>query len=476
MYIGLVLVAAIGCALPLLPGVRSVGQWTRTLLLALVFAGCDRIGRGRSAATEDTESGADGESGAGGEDGARQQVAGAAHFPVLLAGVMLLPPALAALVALPGALTAPAAPPRAVRRAWNAAQLGLCCFLGGEVFRALGGHRLLGGHPLPALLLPALAAALAFRLANGLLMAGVLAAAEPARHPRLWRTTLLACPASALGNGLIGLMTAVLWESRYGAYAALPALLPLGLSSWAAAQAHREQAAHRATVRALVQAVEIKDDYTRGHSERVGLAAVLLARELRMAERRIASLRVAGTLHDVGKLGVPTRLLRKSGPLTDEEYREVVQHPEYGHELVRGIGFLGEARAGILHHHERMDGRGYPHGLAGAEIPEFARVIAVADAFDSMTSTRSYRRGRPVHEAVAELERCAGSQFDPVMVAALARALDRHGWQPAAPAERDGDAPDIPLGVRDPLPALAGPRDRTRALRDGAAGRNRGRG
>ncbi len=88
-------------------------------------------------------------------------------------------------------------------------------------------------------------------------------------------------------------------------------------------------------------------------------------------------------------------------------------HPEYGHEIVRGIGFLDEARDAILHHHERLDGSGYPYGLSGSRIPEFARVVAVADAFDAMTSTRSYRRARPVPAALAELKRCAGSQFDP---------------------------------------------------------------
>ncbi|MFC1412068.1 HD-GYP domain-containing protein [Streptacidiphilus sp. N1-12] len=441
-YVALVLVAALGCVLPLLGEVRTGQQWSRTAVLALLFALCDRLGS-RAGGAADQAPGA-----------------GVAHFPVLLAGVILLPPAAAALVALPGALLAPALPPRTVRRAWNAAQLGLSCFLAGSLFHGLHGHRLLTEHRLPGLLLPVLLAALTFCLANGLLMVGVLVTAEPGEHPGLWQAMLLRCPASVFGNGLLGLMTALLWEGPYGALAAVPALLPLGLSSWVSAQARREQTAHRAAVRALVQAVEIKDSYTRGHSERVGRAAVLMARELRMAERRVASLRVAGTLHDVGKLGVPTRLLRKSGPLTDEEYREVVQHPEYGHELVRGIGFLGEARAGILHHHERMDGRGYPHGLAGQAIPEFARVIAVADAFDSMTSTRSYRRGRPVQEAVAELERCAGSQFDPVMVTALARAVRRHGWQPAPVGRADEQAPDIPLGVREPLrrlPAPAGP-------------------
>ena len=145
--------------------------------------------------------------------------------------------------------------------------------------------------------------------------------------------------------------------------------------------------------------------------------------------------------------------MRKDGPLTPEERRVIELHPEYGHEMVRGIGFLGEARAAILHHHERLDGSGYPYGLAGAQIPEFARVVAVADAFDAMTSTRSYRRARPVAAAVAELERCAGAQFDPRMVAALVRALGRHGWHPAVtadePAGRAGRAAEhrrVPRG------------------------------
>jgi HD-GYP domain-containing protein (c-di-GMP phosphodiesterase class II) len=103
--------------------------------------------------------------------------------------------------------------------------------------------------------------------------------------------------------------------------------------------------------------------------------------------------------------------------------------------MVRGIGFLGEARSAILHHHERLDGSGYPYGLTGSQIPEFARVVAVADAFDAMTSTRSYRRARPVPAALEELARCAGAQFDPRMVRALTRALDRHGWHPAVTAD-----------------------------------------
>jgi HD-GYP domain-containing protein (c-di-GMP phosphodiesterase class II) len=110
-----------------------------------------------------------------------------------------------------------------------------------------------------------------------------------------------------------------------------------------------------------------------------------------------------------------------------------MMHPIYGLEIVRQIGFLDEALAGIMHHHERLDGKGYPMGLAGDEIPEFARLIAVADAFDAMTSNRSYRFARPVSEAVAELRKCAGTQFDPAFVDAFTTAIERDGWTPADP-------------------------------------------
>jgi hypothetical protein len=132
--------------------------------------------------------------------------------------------------------------------------------------------------------------------------------------------------------------------------------------------------------------------------------------------------------------------------------------------MVRGIGFLGEARSAILHHHERIDGSGYPYGLVGRQIPEFARVVAVADAFDAMTSTRSYRRARPVPVALEELERCAGAQFDPGMVRALVRALDRHGWHPAVTAGVCPPAPTVsrrteknPTG-KEPSPTRTGAR------------------
>ncbi|MFF4161106.1 HD-GYP domain-containing protein [Streptomyces sp. NPDC001678] len=378
--------------------------------------------------------------------------------PVLLAGAFLLPPGAAGLVAVPGALLGRVGRrPVWVRRLWHAAQFSLAASAASFV-HGLGGP----ASALPYALLPALAAALTLALVVTALDGGVLVAAE-GRSPRAaWGASLPGALVPPLLHGPTGLMTALLWHSAYGPVAALLVLLPMSVSSWVLDRCRRERAAHQATVRALVQAVDLKDRYTRGHSERVGRASVLIARELGIAGDRLEAVRFAGTLHDVGKLGVPTRLLRKDGPLTAEERRVIELHPEYGHEMVRGIGFLDEARDAILHHHERLDGGGYPYGLMGHQIPEVARVVAVADAFDAMTSTRSYSRARPVPVALAELHRCSGSHFDPRMVAALSRALDRHGWCPASPRERCPEdviplSRNVPVDHRSPAAGYAHP-------------------
>ncbi len=180
-------------------------------------------------------------------------------------------------------------------------------------------------------------------------------------------------------------------------------LAPMLIARWAFQQYAAQHQAYEATVSSLIQAVETKDYYTRGHSERVAKASVMIAQQLGMREDRLEMLRYAGMLHDVGKLGVPTKLLQKTGPLDDDEFAAIKLHPTRGFEMVNGISFLEEATQGIRHHHERVDGRGYPDGLVGDEIPEFARLIAVADAFDSMTSTRSYRGARSVDAAIREL-------------------------------------------------------------------------
>ncbi|MER5780813.1 HD domain-containing phosphohydrolase [Streptomyces mobaraensis] len=364
--------------------------------------------------------------------------------PALLLAVVLLPPAAAALAALPGGLLSPARHPRREplggwRRLGWAALLALAAASAALFFDAA--RAVLPSGPLgtlPAVLAAALALALVGPAFDGVLRAG--------RRPAARRPALLG-PALgfALLHGPAALLAAELWRSVYGPVAALLVLLPHTVPArpWAS----REGADPGATVRALVEAVDLKDHYTRGHGERVGLLSVRIGRELGVAGDRLEALRIAGTLHDLGKLGVPTRVLRKDGPLTGEERRVVRLHPEYGDELVRGVAIPDEAREAILHHHERLDGSGYPHGLTGCRIPEAARIVAVADAFDAMTSTRTYSRARPVPAALAELRRCAGTQFDPRMVEALARALERDGL-PGVPAWDETAVPDcgnVPL-------------------------------
>jgi putative nucleotidyltransferase with HDIG domain len=369
-------------------------------------------------------------------------------LPVLLAGALLLPPAAAALVGVPGSLAGRPVP--WVRRCWRAGYLAVAAWAAALCCRAVGGPAAVRTAGLPYGLLPALCAALCFCATATALTGAVLVTAERRAPAAAWGEPLLAALVPYLTYGLVALMTALLWLRGYGVFAAVLVPLPMYVACWVFARSRRERAAHGATVRALVHAVDLKDPYTRGHGERVGRASAMIARELGLPEERVDALRLAGLLHDIGKLGVPTRVLRKDGPLTEEERRVVQRHPEYGHDMTRGIAFLDEAREAILHHHERLDGTGYPHGLSGDRIPHCARVVAVADAFDAMTSTRSYRPARPVDAALAELQRCAGTHFDPAMVAALTRALTSPSGPAAAPAPEPRPAP-----ASEPRPAPA---------------------
>ncbi len=318
-----------------------------------------------------------------------------------------------------------------VKLSYNGAQDVLCAALAGIAYEGMGGPvGRLTAADFPAVIAPFSTAVLVHAATNVVLLMVVLRLAQGSRLRSLWRSIFARTAPAYLGYGIFGLLLASLWLGVGLGPLALPLLLlPLFIARWVFGQYAAEKESYEATVRTLIQAVETKDHYTRGHSERVSKGSVMIARELKMADDRVESLRYAGLLHDLGKLGVPTRILQKTGRLTSDEFAAVQQHPMRGVEIVRDIEFLGEARAGILHHHERLDGLGYPMGLQGEQIPEFARVIGVADAFDAMTTARSYRGARSVEEAVGELRRGRGSQFDPRMVDAFLEALARDGWQ-----------------------------------------------
>ena len=181
---------------------------------------------------------------------------------------------------------------------------------------------------------------------------------------------------------------------------------------------------HLGNLRALSSALSAKDYYTLGHASRVAAYMTMLGGELGWSAERLQEVEDVAFCHDIGKIGVSDRVLLKAGPLTSEEWELVRQHPGISAEIVRPL-FDEELVAGVRHHHERFDGRGYPDGLAGEAIPLIARAMCVVDCYDAMSCQRPYRRALSYRQCLAELKRCAGTQFDPDMVAAFRRALQR---------------------------------------------------
>jgi len=377
-----------------------------------------------------------------------------------LAAVVLLGPVAAALVGAV-ALLSLRRQLLAAERLFNGAMYALCGLAAGTAYVQLKGPGPVG---IPSykqfwpIAIAFAAAAAVHVLANHSLIWGVYRLNRGSGMLRRegLESSLTLLLASDLGYAGLGLVIASLWMIM-GPFSAVLVLVPLFVARWAMGQFAEQQRAYAATMNALCQAVETKDYYTRGHGDRVSRGAVMIARQIKMSSDRTDAIRFAGMLHDVGKLGVPTQVLQKTGPLTEDEYAAIQLHPMRGLEIVREIGFLYEALNGIMHHHERIDGRGYPMGLAGHEIPEFARVIAVADAFDSMTSTRSYREAKSIAMAIDELRRGAGTQFDELVVQAFIKALEVEEWPLAAPARapadltivtvQDHDDPTAPLQV-----------------------------
>ncbi len=177
-----------------------------------------------------------------------------------------------------------------------------------------------------------------------------------------------------------------------------------------------QQALFLGTLEALTASIDAKDAYTCGHSQRVAMLSRDIARAAGFDPETVERIHIAGVVHDVGKIGVREAVLCKCGRLTREEFEEIKKHPEIGARILRDLPQLQDVIPGVLYHHERIDGKGYPHGLSGYDIPVFARVIALADSFDAMSSTRTYRAALSRQEVLREIRNCAGTQFDPALV------------------------------------------------------------
>jgi hypothetical protein len=327
-------------------------------------------------------------------------------------------------------------------RLFNAGMAAIYGVVGGAIYLALGGARDLttldgAGDLLLHVGVPLIAADVAQMLVNAVLLSGVVRLSDGVPPRRFIVSIVTSSGPAYLGYGIIGFLLVILWgPAEVGPFSAVLILAPLFVARWAFVQFGEEQQAHERTLSALVTAVETKDPNAAGHSARIAQLAEWMAEPLTMGAQEVQDLQFAAMLHDVGKVGVPTRILRRPRTLTSADLEALTHHPAFGVALVRDIEFLSGSLDGIRHHHERWDGLGYPDSLAGEEIPLISRVIAVADAFDALTTDRVERPALTPAQALKQIEQRRGRQFDPQVVAALATVLERHEWA-ATTADED---------------------------------------
>jgi hypothetical protein len=333
-----------------------------------------------------------------------------------------------------------------VKRIFNPSFRVLAAGGGGLAYTAVGGP--VGSEVLehiPLAVLAAVVGAVGHQLANALLLSLILWLEGQVRVVDFLRSVVLPTFFPMLGYSALGVLLAVTWIGGLRIVACLLVIAPLMVARWAMSQYQAERAAQAAAMRAFIQVIETKDLYTRGHSERVSAGVGMLGRHLRLPDDRQQALEHAGLLHDVGKVGVPTSIIRKPGKLDDMEMDAIRLHPARGVELIGNIPFLEEVKSAVLHHHEKYDGTGYPAGLSGANIPYFARIIGIVDAFDCLTSTRSYRPARSIEETLTILVQDKVTHFDPELVDAFVDVIRTQGWEAAV----DQPAPDGSVQVID---------------------------
>jgi len=347
-------------------------------------------------------------------------------YPLYVASVVFFGPLVAGVIAAMSAVPQWFERSESVAlKAFNTSQMCLTAVVPGLVFVAMGGHPLYLGDAPPNVAALVAAGTIGAIVNLGLSALGVSLYKGVSLRPVVVTVALPMLP-SQVALGLVGLAVAQVLTIGIAGFALF--VVPLLVARQTYQRSEKLRQAYADTIASLVGAIEAKDVYTKGHSVRVAGYAVAIARELGIGEQRIGRLEWAAMLHDIGKVGVSQRILAKNARLSDDEYAEIKRHPEIGAHILADVRYLADLIPSIEAHHERLDGTGYCRGLAGDQIPLDARVLAVADAYDAMTSTRSYRPAMSHEAAVAELEHCRGTQFDDAVVTAfLTAGVGAHG-------------------------------------------------
>lgn len=282
----------------------------------------------------------------------------------------------------------------------------------------------LGGEIGKFLLIPALVIIAIEVIASGMMMSNFLALIEGGSTKTFWKFNIKDNIGKSFILSSLGIVI-ILAYIKYGYGGVLLFFIPIMLIRYLFSFYVKIKNMYVSTIQAFNSVMEAKDPYTYGHGARVGRYAVELAEAYGLAPAKIQDIKYASLLHDIGKIGVNDSILNKPSKLTEEEYDEIKMHPETGAEIIRKVDFLKNASVMIRYHHERYDGKGYPEGLIGEEIPIGSSIIGVVDAFDAMTSERPYRSAITKKAACQEIKRNSGSQFHPELADLFCKIIEK---------------------------------------------------
>ncbi len=345
-------------------------------------------------------------------------------FPIDFVLILVYGPALAMLISALGALIGETIERK---RSWykvifNASQYALSAGTAGIVYQELGG--VIGTTNLTGYIVPALICALTYYFINSSLFVMVIHLAEGISLWSIWKTQIKGIVITYIALAPMGFIMAMVYVS-IGIWGIILFFFPLILARRSFELYTKMRKVYLDTIRALAAAIDAKDPYTKGHSERVAETSVALAQELNLSDRDIENIEYTALLHDIGKIGIADNILGKNSRLTDKEFDKIKEHTTMGAKIIEPVDFLKNSYEAIYHHHEKYNGAGYPDGLKEKDIPLFARIITVADAYDAMGSDRPYRKKLNKDKILEELKDQSGKQFDPEVVKALISILDR---------------------------------------------------